>query len=1102
MQTAYRAAVIAAFLACGAAKCPQSWVPLGDRCYKVSPSSGPWDQQACDPLQPGATLASFRTKTEHVDVSSALNLQSPAWVGVTRLEAFRSTWEWADGTPYTPLAGHSLWAASHPFGLHSCASIGGVGDPCEGLLCEASCDAQLPLLCELPAPCLVGWQPSPDGTRCFKTVIKAWSLDACDANAHLAKITSKDDLDFISTIVTGQAFVGLNKLRESKKGWEWVNGNPDQSLWFGGEPDHDRCAYINGPCDWDHCDHPCTLAKQHLCDTPLTLPLLCGGFVKNNRCYRLTLAKAAWDGGELCKAEYGGGSELAVLDTKELLELGNRNFKAPVLNPDGNWIGLSKLPYSRRQWAWADGSAATFDWLWHPSQPSGDGSCGFLREGEHSEGACETKRSVLCMSTKSAGACPGHHDGSRCYEVAPNPEPWSRTICPDAIPGSTMASFADQATQEAVGRKYTMELWTGLNRLGANTGWEWVDGTPESLTAWAQGHPTALHFCGAINGKDGVASENCSDHLPSICQYPANPTPAPPTPSPTPSPTTAPTSLPSPPPSLPPPPPPPPPPQPQPSPNPPQGEPPPVPSPSPTITAVVAATASPEVLPGKEVLESVNTIVGVGSGAAGLISPSGAAHATRLALVMSMKCDPKTDWSNLNRLLHPSGIEVEGNKAAGAVLSNMGCILGFYVLHCALCAVLPLSPRFKSFLAAQGLLRFPSAGLVVFLFLYQGTAFSSIRLVLFGHKPELILIGLFGTIVCIAIPIATAYKVYSSVPRSCRYCIYQSLNLSPKGRFREDKDWRLPKWVLFVIGKGEWVSVERESKWDDRYTTVLRPFKETCAWCGTLIQFSSMFALSITNSPPTPTMTECGHVRLASACVFLLVFATEAYLLPFARARDQFLEPMMNLFQGVALFFMSFGFYLHDREHWTFPAASYLLMGSMVLLYVKLTLDILTELFILIKGRRDRLQENEWEEIEARRLLQNDDVPMEMIPVSLPDTPDSTASKDQPTNSLPSSPVFPTPGREMSDLNPQTNALRVVHTAPALRPFTMSTPNTTNNGSMSSVSVLSAPGSALLPTICPLATTSSLRTSTDKLSCPSTSLPPSITSRHPKVIAL
>ncbi|KAJ9455301.1 hypothetical protein DIPPA_33516 [Diplonema papillatum] len=333
--------------------------------------------------------------------------------------------------------------------------------------------------------------------------------------------------------------------------------------------------------------------------------------------------------------------------------------------------------------------------------------------------------------------------------------------------------------------------------------------------------------------------------------------------------------------------------------------------------------------------------------AAGVVSTSAntGGLASRLLLVTA-GCHVKGEDQDLPRAFHPTGVSVDGSQALGMVLGNFALMAVFsticyLVLKFAQVAGERAFPKLFEGLDTQGLMRLPSAPLMVFTFLYQGTTFGAVMLLMEPPHPIGFCAGVFSFVLCAAVPMGVFYRMHRSVPAKAVYLL--------------DDVYKGKIWA-FVIGPGEWVSVQRKNHWVNRYASVMRTYRQETVWFS-LVEFCSMFALAAVSATRVESVTACGHVKLFSAMIFFVQLGAEVVLLPHERGRNNALDFVFLSCQTCGLLCTSAGYYAQDVHHWTHRAAAKFFLAAWGTLAVKVLCDLLTELFVLIKGRRDRLQE-------------------------------------------------------------------------------------------------------------------------------------------------
>eukprot|EP01063_Lacrimia_lanifica_P028083 TRINITY_DN4039_c0_g1_i1.p1 TRINITY_DN4039_c0_g1~~TRINITY_DN4039_c0_g1_i1.p1 ORF type:complete len:2180 (+),score=222.05 TRINITY_DN4039_c0_g1_i1:93-6632(+) len=342
---------------------------------------------------------------------------------------------------------------------------------------------------------------------------------------------------------------------------------------------------------------------------------------------------------------------------------------------------------------------------------------------------------------------------------------------------------------------------------------------------------------------------------------------------------------------------------------------------------------------GKVMVQTASTAAAVGA-----VSSGG--PALRLAAAAA-PCTPGPEDSNSRYAwgMSPTRIEVLGSRAFGAVVANVGIAVGAGLLGYAFARVAAVGgrrcfPKFFTEVDAQGLTAFPSAPLLAFQFLYQGTTLASMDLVLHNPSTGLFLVGIIGVVFCAAIPVAVFFAVVRNIP-AYGYLQKDLMTTSPV--------------AIFLLGKGEWVSRHRRYHFVGRWSCVVRPYAEHMPWFA-LLEFAASFAISAIRSVTTENWTGCGHVKLFSGLVFLALFVVEAVYWPHVAQRNGMLDVMLLGGQAAAMFLQAAGYYSHDLNNPVFGAAATMLMYCVVVLLLRCALDVGAFCYVFIGGRRRRLQ--------------------------------------------------------------------------------------------------------------------------------------------------
>eukprot|EP01063_Lacrimia_lanifica_P029489 TRINITY_DN4510_c0_g1_i20.p1 TRINITY_DN4510_c0_g1~~TRINITY_DN4510_c0_g1_i20.p1 ORF type:complete len:684 (+),score=158.61 TRINITY_DN4510_c0_g1_i20:1914-3965(+) len=336
---------------------------------------------------------------------------------------------------------------------------------------------------------------------------------------------------------------------------------------------------------------------------------------------------------------------------------------------------------------------------------------------------------------------------------------------------------------------------------------------------------------------------------------------------------------------------------------------------------------------------------------------AGAGPAMRLAAV-AVPCRPLAGEGGRSEedaaarypfMMAPLQLTLLGSRAFGAVAGNIALSVGITVLGYAVSlAAGPVGRLFAaSFfneLDAQGLTKFPSAPLMVFQLLYQGTTLAAMDLVLDPPRWELCLVGVAGVAFTFAVPFVVLKAVASGVPR------HAFLKADP-----ETTQW----WQHFLLGKGEWVSRRARLHWIDRWSSMVRAHAGHASWFA-IVEYAASFAISAANSAKVESWAGCGHVKMACAAVSLVLVVVEVTLWPHAHFRNSMFDVMMLGGQCVAMILLAVGYYSADLTHSNFSLGATMLMYCVVVLMVRVALDLLALLWVLVRGRRRRLQKEQF----------------------------------------------------------------------------------------------------------------------------------------------
>eukprot|EP01064_Diplonema_japonicum_P028788 TRINITY_DN4502_c0_g1_i8.p1 TRINITY_DN4502_c0_g1~~TRINITY_DN4502_c0_g1_i8.p1 ORF type:complete len:597 (+),score=115.35 TRINITY_DN4502_c0_g1_i8:181-1971(+) len=364
-----------------------------------------------------------------------------------------------------------------------------------------------------------------------------------------------------------------------------------------------------------------------------------------------------------------------------------------------------------------------------------------------------------------------------------------------------------------------------------------------------------------------------------------------------------------------------------------------------------APTGAPETpAPTTHELSGSATTEAVGAGAAsaaGLGAGAAAGTAMRLVLI-SDSCVIGDYVRQLPWMFHPTRIKIGGSEPAGAVVGNFSIVVGFTLLMKGVMMVAGLFPGVSRFLKTsdpEGFLRFPSAPLFVFQWFYQGTTLSSMLLLFYPPSVLGFLLGVASCLFCTAVPFVVLVSVHRGVPKEAIYRV----DTEDRGRL-----------FNFIVGPGEWVSLREERHWVQRWASVTKTYTQHTAWFS-FVDFSSSFCLAAMAAFKTYSYAQCGHIKTFQACIFVVLLAIEAKYWPHVRMRDCMTDFVMIGAQGIGLIFMALGFYASAQPtDARFDVANLLMATAGYLLLMKVVLDLCTEIYVVVTGRRRRLQEDTW----------------------------------------------------------------------------------------------------------------------------------------------
>ena len=319
--------------------------------------------------------------------------------------------------------------------------------------------------------------------------------------------------------------------------------------------------------------------------------------------------------------------------------------------------------------------------------------------------------------------------------------------------------------------------------------------------------------------------------------------------------------------------------------------------------------------------------------------------------VLMGPCYAPSELDKLPMLLHPTQMSVAGHAAAGAIVFNVIITIGVYVLFRVLGAIVSSVSKIDP----SAFFRFPSIPIFIFLFLYQGTVLASFMLVFGLHNPLLTILGAVSLFLCVGIPVVTCNRVVVQ----CRSNAFV-FNDSSRGRI-----------ATYILGKGEWINHNKGYDWVNRYTHLVKTYRKSTVWF-TILKVMSSFSVSAAYSLRSGSRENCAHVRICSSIVMLSMLVLVMYTRPYRRPRDNHFTAMYFFCLSISLVLLSCSYYQPPKSSSAKLFESMSAAANIVVLIVigiKLVTDACSELYLIVKGVRNKLQQKYFDIIDRRRLL-------------------------------------------------------------------------------------------------------------------------------------
>eukprot|EP01065_Artemidia_motanka_P045157 TRINITY_DN6571_c0_g1_i1.p1 TRINITY_DN6571_c0_g1~~TRINITY_DN6571_c0_g1_i1.p1 ORF type:complete len:1237 (+),score=135.80 TRINITY_DN6571_c0_g1_i1:106-3816(+) len=366
------------------------------------------------------------------------------------------------------------------------------------------------------------------------------------------------------------------------------------------------------------------------------------------------------------------------------------------------------------------------------------------------------------------------------------------------------------------------------------------------------------------------------------------------------------------------------------------------------------------------IAEQTQAIAGGVAAASAVLGAGSAGPAQNLLMITSMGC--KDENADVPPTMHPLGISIDNNECIGAFVGNLAVLVcGVAVVHFLSALILrevasmvriPVVIPAAWFTGnkqwtvrqAQGVLRFPAFPLFMYMFCYQGNAWCAFKVLFKADSPVHVIAAAIVLIILLAAPGLLGWMLHRATP--------------DRMLFRTDRQPE-SKCLRWLVGPGEWVSVDREWPESWRYSLQVWTYTARCCYfifAEFLFQFLSGMAAAI---PTGGNYTTCGHVRvllLTFTCSFV---AVEIIMQPHSRPRDNWFDSVRMIVTSVGFAFEAAGYYRQGAGHDSQALLSVgqaCMSAALLVILLKVVLDGLAGLWSAVRGRRNRMQAEVWEQ--------------------------------------------------------------------------------------------------------------------------------------------
>ena len=223
------------------------------------------------------------------------------------------------------------------------------------------------------------------------------------------------------------------------------------------------------------------------------------------------------------------------------------------------------------------------------------------------------------------------------------------------------------------------------------------------------------------------------------------------------------------------------------------------------------------------------------------------------------------------------------------------------------------------------------------MFTFQGTTLGAMNVVF--HEPTWQPVGALALTYCIVAPLVCVLITSRGAQQYATYALATN---------------RTNTLTRVFLGPGEWINL-KQKMWVQRFSGCVLPYRTPCVWFLS-VEYLTSFALSAVTSLAPTTAIGCGHMKVACACVLFFCALCALLARPFVRQRDLVVLSFMWLLQIIGVVLMAVGYYRNDPDHHAFNMSNIFIDCSAGVLLTKVVVDVGTELFILVTGRRDALE--------------------------------------------------------------------------------------------------------------------------------------------------